>query len=293
MNKISRFIPAALALGLGLLGCENQATVPVVDEKTGPVSALTGTEWRSVNFPTGQSAKDIGAGGLSDRDIFAVGTPSGTDGWQSYKVEGADGSETWSTLDRYGDRVDVDKLGRKFIISTGDRLYYGDNGNWTQCNLPQGELGLSDVGVGTNAGDSVVIWALGVTAFGSPTSRKIYYSGNLGATWFPPIANKAAKRIDVDNQGKPWIVGHDNLVWKLKPDGTWESKGLLALDIGVGAQGSVFALAISTGQVNQYTGTGTTWTADPTGMTGTNITVDLNGRPWITRSNGSVSTRNY
>lgn len=70
MKKDSKLFSGALVLGLGLLGCENRATVPVADEKIGTVSALTSTGWRSVNFPNGQSAKDIGAGGLSDRDIW-------------------------------------------------------------------------------------------------------------------------------------------------------------------------------------------------------------------------------
>lgn len=289
MGKYSEILSAAFCLGLGLQGCQRQDALAAADAEAGPASALTAWGWRSANFPAGQSAYDIGAGGTNNRDILVLGTPYWSPyGWTAYEVMGPDNLESWYSIDGAGTRGDVGLDQRKFVIGYQGRLYVGYGGTWNMKPNPSGESGLSDVGV--KGSDNNVIWALGKAAYVNSDSRKIYRSTNGGGAW-THIAGAAAKRIDVDHLGNAWIVGSDDQIRKYAGGTAWEAKGFWAIDVGAGAQGSVYALAVSSGVVHKYSGSGLAWDTDPFGTTGTNITVDVTGKPWVTRADGSVWTQ--
>ena len=135
---------------------------------------------------------------------------------------------------------------------------------------------LTDVGVGAD-GSVFVVGSDTATTTGGHSIFK-YYNGQ-----FHKIPNGAGVRIAVSPQGVPWVVNKSNLIFKYS-GGIWTQIPGSASDIGIGAEGSVFAvstqIATITGGYAIIKWNGLGWDTMPYSA-GVRIAVDPHGVPWV------------
>ncbi|MFK7865657.1 MAG: tectonin domain-containing protein [Pseudohongiellaceae bacterium] len=121
-----------------------------------------------------------------------------------------------------------------------------------------------DIGVGAN-GD---VWVVGTNdeagGFGIYKISGSRVSGLRGG----------AIRVDVDANGNPWIINDDDRIYRWH-NGAWQRLPGEALDIGIGADGSVWVASYE--GVYKWDGAG--WT--DFGGAGSRIDVGPDGRPWV------------
>lgn len=90
------------------------------------------------------------------------------------------------------------------------------------------------------------------------------------------------RRLAVDVNGHPWVVNHQNEIWRHTPKG-WKKLPGEAIDIDIGWDGSVFVLGTDAPKPGQ--GTVYQWQGKSGwkkyGGYGKRIAVDGTGRPWI------------
>lgn len=91
-----------------------------------------------------------------------------------------------------------------------------------------------DIGVGADG----TVWVVGASEYGYDYGL---YSWD-GRRWYQ--RNGSAVRVDVDPQGRPWIINDYNEIWMLDR-GRWERIRGAATDIGIGADGSVWSLGVT------------------------------------------------
>ncbi|MBS1523470.1 MAG: Ig-like domain-containing protein [Bacteroidetes bacterium] len=135
---------------------------------------------------------------------------------------------------------------------------------------------LTDVGVGAD-GSVFVVGSDTVNSAGDHSIFKFYNSQ------FHKIANGSGVRVAVSPQGAPWIVNNSNQIFNYS-GGAWAQVTGSASDIGIGANGSVFAVST---QVVTVTGgyaiikwNGSGWDTMPYSA-GVRIAVDPYGVPWV------------
>lgn len=138
----------------------------------------------------------------------------------------------------------------------------------------------ADIGIG--ARDAA--WAIGVESVegGHPIFRW------TGRDW--ERVPGGAVRLDVDPQGRPWVINAAGEILRL--DGTgWRRLPGLARDIGIGASGAVWAIGVNAapGGYAIYRWTGSDW--DLVSGGGVRIDVDARGTPWIVNDRGEVLRR--
>lgn len=121
-----------------------------------------------------------------------------------------------------------------------------------------------DIGVGAN-GD---VWVIG-TDF-EPGGFGIY---NIGGTSGFSV-NGGAIRIDVDPDGNPWIINDEDNIYRWI-NGDWQRLPGEALDVGIGADGSVWVASYE----GVYLWDGQDWI--DFGGAGSRIDVGPDGRPWV------------
>jgi hypothetical protein len=143
-------------------------------------------------------------------------------------------------------------------------------------NLTVTDAKLTDVSVGAD-GSVFVVGSDTVNTAGDHSIFKFYNSQ------FHKVANGSGVRIAVSPQGAPWIVDNSNQIFKYS-GGAWAQVTGSASDIGIGANGSVFAVST---QVNTITGgyavikwNGSGWDTMPYSA-GVRIAVSPGGIPWV------------
>ncbi|GAB2696077.1 hypothetical protein GCM10027037_19930 [Mucilaginibacter koreensis] len=132
-----------------------------------------------------------------------------------------------------------------------------------------------DIGIGAN-GSVFIVTADSLTAGGHAIAK--YNDGKLSK-----LPDCGAMRVAVSPQGMPWVVDYAGHI--LKYNGSnWDLLPGLATDIGIGADGSVFAIgrevASYTGGFNIMKWTGNAWQTLPD-CAGIRIAVSPNGIPWV------------
>jgi len=135
----------------------------------------------------------------------------------------------------------------------------------------------SAIGVGAR-GDA---WVIGIDQVEG--GHSIYrWAGN---DW--QIVPGGAVRIDVDPQGSPWVVNSFGNVLRLGPSG-WQSLPGLVRDIGIGANGAVWAIGVTptAGGYMIYRWNGSDWDLIPGGAV--SIDVDPRGNPWVINDAGDL-----
>lgn len=122
-----------------------------------------------------------------------------------------------------------------------------------------------DIGVGANGS----VWVIGTDP--QPGGYGIYEIDGYGGWAF----EGGALRIDVDPQGRPWVVNFDHEIFRLGNDGFWQRMPGFALDVGIGADGSVWVANFD----GIFFWDGLDWINF--GGSGSRIDVGPDGTPWV------------
>lgn len=103
------------------------------------------------------------------------------------------------------------------------------------------------------------------------------------------FAAQTGVRVAVDPTGNPWVVSSAGQISRQVSPGNWTPvSGLSAADIGIGSQGSVWAIGKADSLVYFYNQANAMWAQQP-GVTATHIAVDNNGQPWVITSSDTIS----
>ena len=104
------------------------------------------------------------------------------------------------------------------------------------------------------------------------------------------------KRIAVDPKGNAWVVDKQGQVFEAKSKGTntkatfTKKAGIKAVDIGAGAEGSVWAVGYPKNSfgftIYKFIAASNTWKVVP--GSAVRITVDRHGMPWVINSKSKV-----
>ncbi|MCY4264070.1 MAG: hypothetical protein OXE78_04355 [Gammaproteobacteria bacterium] len=98
------------------------------------------------------------------------------------------------------------------------------------------------------------------------------------------VVEGGALRVEVDPVGRPWVVNDNQEIFRLQSNGIWERMPGFALDIGIGANGDVWAA----NEDGVYSWTGTDWLHR--GGSGGRIDVGPDGRPWVVGFSNHIYT---
>lgn len=134
----------------------------------------------------------------------------------------------------------------------------------------------TDISVGADGS----VFAIDTTIVTTSTGYRVV---KWNGTAWTVVSGGAGVRIAVDPSGMPWVVTKSNLIYKYNGS-TWTLLPGTATDIGIGANGSVFAIDTTTAsptggfRVVKWNGTG--WTV-MTGAAGVRVAVDSTGAPWV------------
>lgn len=144
-----------------------------------------------------------------------------------------------------------------------------------------------DIGVGSNG----MVWAIGCAAGADGTLFKWN-----GSNWTVDAANGAAARVDVTPGGIPWAVVSNGSIFRRSSNnvasGSWELLPGCAKDIGIGSDGSVWAIGCAAGADGTlFKWNGSNWTVDAAAGAGKRVTVGQSGEPWVVVSNNSIWRR--
>jgi hypothetical protein len=126
-----------------------------------------------------------------------------------------------------------------------------------------------DIGVGANG----AVWVIGT----DPAMGGYSIYQWTGSSWIK--SNGAATRIAVDAAGVPWVINVYGNIYR-HVTGGWQQIPGSAMDIGAGADGSVWAIGANetNGGFGIYRWTGSGWQAIDGGAT--RISVGPDGNPW-------------
>ncbi|RLE17341.1 MAG: hypothetical protein DRJ14_06700 [Acidobacteria bacterium] len=134
-----------------------------------------------------------------------------------------------------------------------------------------------DVGVGANGS----VWIVGT----SPV-----YGGYAIYRWMGDKfarVDGGAVRIDVDQNGLPWVVNSMNDIYR-RVGNHWKRMPGKAVDIGIGANGSVWVIGIgrTPGGHGIWRWNGSNW--DKVQGAAVRIDVDVAGNPWVVNDAGGI-----
>ena len=229
-------------------------------------------------------AIDIGVGGKSAaRPIPWV---IGNDGDHSlWKFGWSSGG--WNGKGYSAKAIDVAADGTPWFVDNNNLVHtLGTDGGF----LTYRGAAARDVGAGAGG----TTWIIGTSLVSGSTDYEIYRFVTNG--WVK--AAGGGVRIDVDNNGNPWICNSIGDVYQGNPTGTtWGRKGgIVAKDISVGAYaGQAVVYAISNEpdgndfQVYRYYNS--KW--EPVNASGVRISTDYNGYPWVVTASGIVKAAVY
>ena len=110
-----------------------------------------------------------------------------------------------------------------------------------------------------------------------------------GSSWSK--ISGGAVRVDVENNGNPWVVNSSGNIYK-RNGSSWSLLPGKAKDIGIGADGSVYIIGTTaeSGGYGIYRWTGSSWSKISGGAV--RVTVDNTGTPWVVNSSGNIYRRN-
>ena len=172
---------------------------------------------------------DVSVG--ADGSIYAIGTDlvSPTGGYGIYKVVG-------NKLNKLplcaGTRIAVGPDGRPWVVNKSNLVYRFRDSTSAWEKLPGTA---TDIGIGAD-GSTFIIGTDNVSPSGGKSISKWD-----GSNWIT-MPECAGIHIAVDPHGIPYVANLSNIVYKYDGTHFWHPiNGFLANDIGIGANGSVFA----------------------------------------------------
>jgi Tectonin domain len=131
----------------------------------------------------------------------------------------------------------------------------------------------TDVGIGANNS----VWVVGMD--------KAVYNWT-GTTW-NRIESSEITRVAVDPQGNPWVIGGGGNMFR-RVNNAWVSVPGQALDIGIGADGTVYHVGLSN---TLYKWNGSGW-SNSFGSGAAQVAVDPQGNAWTVDTNGVIAKYN-
>ncbi|MDB5103387.1 MAG: hypothetical protein JWP91_1076 [Fibrobacteres bacterium] len=253
------------------------------------VQRWNGTAWETLPG----SATDIGAG--PDGSVYILENATVAGGQAVALWNGSD----WRRVPGGGKSIDVGPGGNPWRLDDLASIFTGTlapagtvSPAAVQVPVPMPEgwrsenAFASDIGVGGTAAN-ITAWAISTTD--APVGGKtIYRRAGAGGQW--TLIPGASVAVDVDAAGNAWVVSslgtlfyYNYTAWV----GREQSKQFV--DIGVSGMTNVFGLVKAAGAADHpvYKWTGSVWSPFP-GASGTRITVDNNGNPWVVASTGAI-----
>lgn len=197
------------------------------------------------------------------------------------------------TLGQPCSRVDVDDLGRPWVVAANNVIYRYDGASWSE--VPGNGRAL-DIGIGTNGN----VYAIGTDG------RSYRYSNNAWSFLGGPSGGTS---IDVDMNGIYHVVAANNELWTCN-GGCIREAGGLGLDISyggpsfytfgtenwgwaIGLGDTIWArdrqVEVPNANPGSYTPAADTW-VQSNGLA-RRISVGPNGRPWVVTSGGAIFRR--
>ncbi|HEY2580344.1 MAG TPA: tectonin domain-containing protein [Mucilaginibacter sp.] len=151
------------------------------------------------------------------------------------------------------------------------------------CRVTVVEANATDVGVGADGS----VFVVGNDSVSATGGYGIYKWINGGLHKLPDCA---AVRVAVSPQGVPWVVNKSNLIFRYNGN-TWDQLPGTATDIGIGADGSVFAISTQPASVSGGNSilkwNGSAW-GTMLDCAGVHIAVDPHGTPWVVNKSNIV-----
>jgi hypothetical protein len=206
-------------------------------------------------------ARDIGTGGGQTYMVASNG--------QVFKKKPIN----WEALpfDFEGTKLDVTENGIPWVISTNNRIYYYENNRWVNTNGGGIEIGCG--------GNEVYVIA---------TNNRIYRRVNND---WQILNTGGAKRIDVDEKGRPWIVGMDDRLYRFNNDNFYKVGDFKVQDIGTSSGDQYLWVLDNTGASLEYLGDNVFRPGASLGNStydGKNITVGNDNSVWILDQYGQI-----
>ena len=265
------------------LGGKIHSTIPAAGDALLAGETVYYVEWRSPlpYAPTAGfqlmpgGAIDIGAGG-ADYGVWVIGTnPVDANGNEIFYWD----SGSWIQVPGGAARVDVGPDSQAWVVQNNGYIYHMENGNFVR--FP----GLAkDIGVGDN-GD---VWIIGTNPVAG-TEFDLYRWNATTSNW-DIEAGAGAVRIDVDEQGNPWVVQSGGQIYRYDGSGFVLMPGR-ASDISIGGNGDVWIIgtnSVADGPHDIWRWNESNWNWDPVPGGALGITVDVLGQPWIVQGGGSI-----
>ncbi|RYU85879.1 hypothetical protein EWM62_18760 [Mucilaginibacter terrigena] len=212
--------------------------------------------------------KDVGIG--ADGSIFIIGIDS-TSASSGYSISKLVNNTLTKLPDCGAVRVAVSPAGVPWVVTKAHKILKYNGTGWDE--MPGSG---SDIAIGANG----AVFAIG-TIETSPTGGNNIMKWT-GTAW-EDMLDCAAIRIAVTPAGIPWVVNKSGLVYVFGGEYLWKAfDNVLASDIGIGADGSVFVTGKNTGDTNpdifKWDGTANWTNLNISG--GTNISVAPDGKAW-------------
>ncbi|MDG2175286.1 MAG: hypothetical protein P8M72_04005 [Gammaproteobacteria bacterium] len=181
----------------------------------------------------------------------------------------------WLEIPGSGVRLDVDPDGYPWVINSDHEIWRLTPFGWD--HIPGSA---HDIGIGADGS----VWVLGTTE--RRGGYEIFRYTGFG--W--QKVHGTGVRIDVDPYGNPWVINHDDDIFHLV-NGYWQEVPGLAKDIGIGADGSVWAIGSNEreGGYGIYTWDGFDWIR--VRGSARQISVGPDGSPWVVNREREIYTR--
>lgn len=214
------------------------------------------------------AAIDIGIS--SNGTVWVVGLNPVFGGRGIFKWTGTD----WTAVPGGALNIAAEPSGNPWVTNDTGLIFRGDqSGNWAQLPGIARDIGISADGS---------VWVVGaIPMFGGFSIHRWN-----GTDWVH--IDGGAERIAVDPGGNPWVVNNQNQIFQRHPSGQWTQLPGSAIDIGIGADGSVFVIGTDTRGEGRgiYRWNGSGWSNIEGAAV--RVSVDPAGRPWVTNAQGGI-----
>lgn len=252
-----------------------------VTNKQNRIYQHNGTKW---NKQSGK-ATDIGVG--ANGAVWTIGTKKEAGGFEVYRRSIAMAAGTYEKIKGSAVRVDADGSGLAWVVNKNHNIYRHNGKRWTRYPGAANDIGVNAAGQ---------VWVIGTKKEGG--GYAIYrWVGSRGKS---PRNGKWVKyagsgvRISVGPDGNAWVVNQKGNIYKSKGTKGWSRLSGKAKDIGVGENGQMWVIGTNKegGGYGIYKYNAKTRKYKKVPGSGTNISVDKAGKPWIVNVKNAVYSHN-
>ncbi|MBE0529446.1 MAG: hypothetical protein IH626_01380 [Rhodospirillales bacterium] len=205
------------------------------------------------------AARDVAIG--SDGTVFVIGTTQEGSGYQIFKR--AKTATTWTKLSGAATRIAVFGT-QAWVVNSKGMIFAQSGTGWKKVPGPAAQ----DIGASAKG-----VWIIGVDG-------KIHQRAGNGWQYVPGNA----QRIDIDQDGRPWVVNEQGNIFVHNNNLQWDRLPGAAVDVAVDIPGAAQVVG-SDGKVYVFNGTKLNW--DPVSQdTDAQAIGAGNGQVWrLTKTN--------